>query len=171
MRDASFAGSSMLDRAQTWRELYRCDDLRQARAVATTIAAMEFDVRLCSTSPSAWSVEREAEGEGEVDRQGAGETLDTMRSAFAARHSIHGCGPVCCSRISNDDELPGPYVIEVRDDTWPQLADVLFEIIAEQQEFDQMLEWRHQRNHVRLVLVLSATTAAEVFLIWRLLES
>jgi hypothetical protein len=35
---------------RTWRELYRCNDLRQARAVATCIAAMEFDVRLHSAS-------------------------------------------------------------------------------------------------------------------------
>ena len=32
--------------AEPWRELYRCDDLLQARAVATSIAGMEFDVRM-----------------------------------------------------------------------------------------------------------------------------
>ena len=32
--------------AEQWRELYRCKDLLQARAVATSIAGMEFDVRM-----------------------------------------------------------------------------------------------------------------------------
>jgi hypothetical protein len=30
----------------TWRALHRCDDLIQARAVVTAIAAMEFDARI-----------------------------------------------------------------------------------------------------------------------------
>lgn len=34
----------------TWCELFRCDDLLQARAVATCVAAMEFDVRLISAA-------------------------------------------------------------------------------------------------------------------------
>jgi hypothetical protein len=163
MRDASSADPSMLDRAQTWRELYRCDDLRQARAVATTIAAMEFDVRLCSRSPA------------DIDdgADSCGQSPGMAMPGLSAMDPVHGgaCNRITVLARDEDDELPGPYAIEVRDDTWPQLADVLFEIIAEQQEFDQMLEWRRQRNHVRLVLVLSATTAAEVFLIWRLLES
>jgi hypothetical protein len=32
--------------AEQWRELYRCEDLLQARAVATSIAGMEFEVRM-----------------------------------------------------------------------------------------------------------------------------
>jgi hypothetical protein len=124
MRDATFEQQS----ASSWRELYRCDDLRQARALAACIGAMEFDVRLCSASS-------------------------------------------CMSDDNNEDQFRGPHVVEVHDNTWPQHADVLLEIITEQQEFDEMLEWRRQRNHARLVLVLSITTAAEVLLIWRLLES
>jgi hypothetical protein len=34
----------------TWLELFRSDDLLQARAVATCVAAMEFDVRLISAA-------------------------------------------------------------------------------------------------------------------------
>ena len=124
MRDATFERST-----STWRELYRCDDLRQARALAACIGAMEFDVRLCSAPMSV------------IDDAG------------------------------EDGQIRGPHVIEVHDSTWPQLADVLLEILAEQQEFDEMLEWRRQRHHARLVIVLSITTAAEVMLIWRLLES
>jgi hypothetical protein len=146
--------ASMTDHHHTWRELYRCNDLRQARAVATTIAAMEFDVRLASASIEA-------------------RMNDERHETPADDSPSH---PGACNRItafinSNDeDELPGPYVIEVPDSTWPQLADVLFEIIAEQQEFDQMLEWRRERNRVRLVVVLSITTAAEAAVVWRLLE-
>ena len=54
---------------------------------------------------------------------------------------------------------------------WHALAGVLGEIIEEQREFDRMLEWRRERNRVRLVIVLSIGTAAEVALIWRLLEA
>jgi len=36
-----------------WRELCRFDDLLSARAVATSIAAMEFDVRLCAADAPA----------------------------------------------------------------------------------------------------------------------
>jgi hypothetical protein len=127
MRDATFEQSTTS--TSCWRELYRCDDLRQARALAACIGAMEFDVRLHSTGPSRF-------------------------------HDAN----------AGDEDLCGPHVIEVHESTWPQLADVLLEIITEQQEFDEMLEWRQQRKHARLVIVLSITTAAEVMLIWRLLE-
>lgn len=36
----------MSDSSTAWRALYRCDDLLQARAVATSIAAMEFDAQI-----------------------------------------------------------------------------------------------------------------------------
>ena len=36
----------MIDDALDWRRLHRCEDLHQARTVATSIAAMEFDVRV-----------------------------------------------------------------------------------------------------------------------------
>jgi hypothetical protein len=144
----------MTDHQNTWRELYRCSDLKQARAVATTIAAMEFDVRLASASIEAWTNDEQHET-----------TADDSSS------HLNACNRITAFISRNDeDELPGPYVIEVPDSTWPQLADVLFEIIAEQQEFDQMLEWRRERNRVQLVIVLSITTAAEAAVVWRLLE-
>jgi len=151
-----------------WRELYRCDDLRQARAVATCVAAMEFDVRLCSAAP-----ETDHDGDDVVTRSPGmampGRPDATVHFGAASFH------PCACNRLSafarEDDDLPGPYVVEVPQSTWPQLADVLLEIIAEQRDFDQMLELRREQNRVKLVLVLSITTAAEVFLIWRLLET
>ncbi len=39
----------------TWCELCRFDDLLQARAVTTSIASMEFEVRLCAVGSSARS--------------------------------------------------------------------------------------------------------------------
>ena len=134
MRDASVR-SATLERAETWRELYRCDDLKLARAVATTVAAMEFDVRLCSIHPAA----------GGVD---ADESDANQREV----------------------DIPGPHVIEVPAPHLRQLAAVLGEIIEEQREFDATIEWRRDRRRARIVVILSVTTAAEVALIWKLLE-
>ncbi len=135
MRDASVR-SATLERAETWRELYRCDDLKLARAVATTIAAMEFDVRLCSIHPAAGGIEAD-----EIDAN------------------------------QRDDDIPGPHVIEVQAPHFRQLAAVLGEIIEEQREFDERIELRRERNRARIVVILTITTAAEVALIWRLLEA
>lgn len=125
-----------------WRELFRCDDLKLARAVATSIAAMEFDVRVCSINPAAWVC-----ADNDVDHKSSS-----------------------CSR-DDDCVIPGPHVIEVPASVWPQLAGVLGEIIDEQREFDELLELRRERHRTRLVIVLSVTTAAEVLLIWRLLDA
>jgi hypothetical protein len=144
-----------------WRELFRCDDLKLARAVATSIAAMEFDVRLCSVNPSAWRDDAEPSGH-------AGSSMPAEAGAFGARFSPHGCLSLPNRAAACD--LPGPHVIEVSAGAWHQLKDVLAEIIDEQREFDQMLEARRQRNRTTLVVVLSITTAAEVVMIWRLLE-
>lgn len=76
-----------------------------------------------------------------------------------------------CAGGSHVNAIPGPHVIEVPADVRPQLAGVLSEIIDEQREFDELLELRRERNRTRLVIVLSVTTAAEVLLIWRLLEA
>ncbi len=140
MREAatSTIAASMSD-GTAWRELFRCEDLRLARAVATTIAAMEFDVRLSSINPAAWE-------SGTDRRQG------------------------CEAGASCDRHIPGPHVIEVPVEAWPQLVDVLGEIVDEQREFDEMLELRDERHRVRLVVVLSVTTAAQALIIWRLLE-
>lgn len=116
-----------------WRELYRCDDLVQARAVATSIAAMEFDVRL--HAPLAKSVDDEP-GEDVVE---------------------FNC--------------PGPYVIEVPEEHWPDLAEVLRDIIAEQAEFDERIELRRYRHQRKLVVVLAVAGIADALILWRLLDS
>lgn len=134
MRDAS-SRSATLEGVDTWRELFRCDDLKLARAVATTVAAMEFDVRLCSIHPAVGGIDAD-----EPD----------------ANH--------------REDDIPGPHVIEVPARHFGQLAAVLGEIIDEQREFDATIEWRRDRRRARIVVILTITTAAEVALIWKLLE-
>ena len=80
----------------SWRELCRFDDPLLARAVATSIEAMEFDVLLrAADSPP-----------------GGDEASSSGRP---------------------------PYVVQVVASEWGDLADVLEEIIAEQQEFDRMV--------------------------------
>lgn len=49
-----YTRKSMVART-SWCELCRFDDLLQARAVTTSIAAMEFEVRLCAVGSSARS--------------------------------------------------------------------------------------------------------------------
>ena len=101
-----------------WRELYRSQDLLEARAVATSIAAMEFEACLCT----------------------------------------------------EDDERLG-YVIRVRLDDWPDLADVLPEILHEQQEFDRRLEQRKAvPDRRRIVLIVTLTGIVEVLAILRIIE-
>lgn len=141
MHDAAMTSvePAMPERA-AWRELFRCDDLRLARAVATSVAAMEFDVRLSSINPAAWHAS--------VDR-----------------------GQGCADDASCDRHVPGPHVIEVPHDVWPQLIDVLNEIVEEQRVFDEMLEQQGERHRVRMVVVLTVTTAAQAMIIWRLLDA
>ena len=108
--------------ATDWRELCRFDDLLQARAVATSVAAMEFDVRLC-----------------------------------AAADPAH----------EDDDAGRPPYVVEVVHTDWPDLAEVLDEIVDEQVEFDRMLACRPAINarQVRIVIVLTVTGTVELLLL------
>ena len=100
----------------SWLELHRCEDLLEARAVATSIAAMEFEARLY--------------------------------------------------------EDGGPdYIIEVRGADWADLADVLPEIIDEQQEFDRRLEQRRASPvNRRMIVIVSLTSLVEVLAILRLIE-
>ncbi len=100
----------------SWRELHRCEDLLEARAVATSIAAMEFEARLY-------------EGGGAY------------------------------------------YIVEVRGADWADLADVLPEIIDEQQEFDRRLEQsRTGRVHPRMIVIVSLTGLVEILAVLRLIE-
>lgn len=128
-----------MSEAAEWRELHRCDDLLQARAIATSIAAMEFDVRLMSADDDA-EVDVAVEG-------GCGS----------------GCG--CASRAA---ELPGPFIIQVPREHLNRLRDVLPDIIVEQQEFDESLEARHATsNQHRVMIALIIIVATGLFVLWR----
>jgi hypothetical protein len=112
----------------SWRELCRFDDPFLARAVATALEAMEFEVVL---------------------RAG-----DDPRGIDGAPR-------------------PGraPYVLEVVASDWGDLADVLEEIIDEQQEFDRMLIRRQAALcRGRIVAVIGLTGAAELLLLLLLLR-
>jgi len=101
-----------------WRELTRTDDLRLAMNIATTIAAMQFDVRLCG-------------------RDGA--------------------------LLRNAEPLPGgPYLVLIRPADWPDLHDVLDQIIDEQIEFDARLAARDRKSLrlSRIVMILSSAIVA-----------
>lgn len=133
--------------AYRWRELYRCENLLQARAVATSIAAMEFDVRLTTLGPL------ELEHENNVDKPHSS-------TSSAADESL----------ADVPDDLPGPYVVEVPELHWPDLAEVLSEIIAEQAEFDEWLELRRHRRSAQFFVVLGATGVVHGLAIWQLLD-
>ena len=112
----------------SWRELCRFDDLLQARAVATSIAAMEFEVRLC-----------------------ASEKRDRTDPA----------------------DHPGepPYVVQVTPAQWQDLAEVLDQIIGEQQEFDRWLaEHRAAGRRIRVVSVICWAGAVELLVLLALLD-
>jgi len=112
----------------SWCELCRYDDLLLARAVTTSIAAMEFDVRLCAIG-------------------------------LAAR--------------TDDETHPGrpPYVVQVHLDHVRLLAEVLDEIISEQQDFDRMLADRRRTTaEGRLMMVIALTGAAEFIVLLATLD-
>jgi len=112
----------------SWCELCRFDDLLLARAVTTSIAAMEFDVRLC---------------------------------------------PIGLAARGDDETHPGrpPYVVQVSTDHVHDLADVLDEIIDEQQDFDRMLADRRRTvASGRIMTVIAMTGAAELILLLAILD-
>ena len=115
--------------AQTpWRELCRFDDPLLARAVATSIAAMEFEVRL----------------DGRLGARPDAERQTTGRP---------------------------PYVVRVVADDWSDLAEVLDEIIHEQVEFDRLLaEGQTAGRHARLIAIITLTGAADLLLLFGLLD-
>lgn len=161
MRNAAYERDSTAPRASDWRELFRSDDLRLARAVATSIAAMEFDVRLRSAAHAVESGDDDAAGDT-IAAVDLSEPRFSPHGATAFQHAACPC---------TDDCVVGPHVIDVPADAWLSLHGILSEIIDEQREFDQMLEERRERNRTTLVVVLSITAAAEVVLIWRLLDA
>lgn len=104
-----------------WRELCRFKDPQLARAVATSVASMEFEVRLSPDEPS---------------------ELGTP-----------------------------PFIVQVDDDDWATLKDVLDEIIDEQREFDQLFEMHHvKRSRQRIVIILTLAGVAEALVILGLIE-
>ena len=114
--------------SKPWHELCRFDDVVLARAVATSIAAMEFDVRICASG--------------------------------------HPAG-------TDDADHPGrpPYVVEVAPGELTDLAEVLDEIIDEQQEFDRILaERRVSGGRACLVAVVGLTGAVDLLVVLALLD-
>ncbi|MHC5002093.1 MAG: hypothetical protein ACYTJ0_03135 [Planctomycetota bacterium] len=113
-----------MQHVESWRALYRCDDLNKARTVATCLAAMEYDVEL------------------------------------------HGlCGPV---EIETDSAgCFAPFEVRVPATDWASLAEVLDEIIEEQEQFDELvgsLEQRvsqaERRLLVTMIIVVSTLAVA-----------
>jgi hypothetical protein len=109
--------------ADQWSELHHCAGLGEARRIATTIAAMGFDVRV----------------------RDLGRDTEMLGDEAA-------------------EERIGPFVIETPAAQRTDLADVLAEIIDEQDEFDAALAERERRRdrQGRLVmwLILAAALAA-----------
>jgi hypothetical protein len=107
-----------------WAELHRSRRLEDARRLATTIAAMEFEVEV-----------RDARG----------------RSIAAA---------------DEPDSSAAAYFVMVRPQDCAELRDVLSEIIAEQDEFDAMLDrkartvGRAQRAFLFVLIIILVVLAA-----------
>ena len=103
----------MLHGDERWQELLRCEGLDQAHAIATSIEAMEYDVRV-------------------ID-------LVTGR-------------PV--SGDATDVDPAGRFVIETRPEDEAELSEVLDQIVAEQDDFDDYLDRRDNKTlSVRRVLL------------------
>ncbi|MCH8823713.1 MAG: hypothetical protein IH984_09425 [Planctomycetes bacterium] len=102
-----------------WQELCRFTDQTLARAVATSIAAMEFDVRLIE--------------------------------------------------IGNLNQRQ--YVIEVDCEHFDALNEILQEIVDEQIEFDELLEFNcTTRSRQRIIIIIALTGVVEVIAILGLIE-
>ena len=105
-----------------WRQLCRTDEPHLARTIVTTIAAMEFPVRLRDAATGEVIEEREDIGDG-------------------------------------------PFIIDTHADHHAELADVLEDLIGEQEEFDAKLEQRDRfvrraRRIVLLVLIIIVAVLA-----------
>lgn len=105
--------------ANQWQELCRFTDQTLSRAVATSIAAMEFDVRLIE--------------------------------------------------IGNLNQRQ--YVIEVDHEHFDGLNEILQEIVDEQIEFDELLEFNSAtRGRQRIIIIIALTGVVEVIAILGLIE-
>ena len=113
-----------------WRELCRFEDPQLARSVATSIASMEYEVRL--------------PGNDRLSQQSCDEPTD-----FGAP----------------------PFIVQVDDNDWAALKDVLEEIVDEQREFDRLFETHHVKyRRRRIVIILTLTGVVEVLAILGLIE-
>ena len=107
----------------SWRVLYAGEGLARARAIATVIEAMEFEVRLCDVA------------------------TDLPVEALEA-----------------DLDKDGVYRIEARGEDWSDLAEVLEQIIAEQSDFDALLERRDRSVLSAQRVVLGVVVVAVIVL-------
>lgn len=126
--------------SESWRELTRLDDPHLARTVAVSIAAMEFPVRSILVAND--------------------EVIDwaALASDSEADSDVHGHDQPGLGAL--DDA--GMIAIEVHPDDWPDLADILPDLIAEQAQFDEYCERRHRlagRAQRTFLIVLIAIVA------------
>ena len=71
----------------------------------------------------------------------------------------------------DDDAGRPPYIVEVVHTDWPDLAEVLDQIIDEQQEFDlRLATGAAQRDGRRVMVVIILAGAADILLLLGLLE-
>ena len=122
-----------MERSIVWRELYRTNDPALAHTVATCIEGMEFDVRV-----------RDALGRV-IDGTREQESDATTPAAADLRQA----------------SLKPPFAIDVDENEWDELREVLQELIAEQTEFDRKLEVARLRSaRVAQLIILSVMTVA-----------
>lgn len=114
----------MIRPTETWRELYRTNDLSLAHTIATCIEGMEFDVRL---------------------RDSLGRVIDASEDSAGAK-------------------LQAPYGIDVPQDQWSALREIVNELIQEQMEFDtKVAADRARATRVAQILALSAVALVASF--------
>jgi hypothetical protein len=85
-------------------------------------------------------------------------------TSLAAMEFDVRCSNGAGSPLQSQDEQfgPPPYVVEVPQEHWPELAEVVDEIISEQDEFDAMLDAREHMSHRkrRMLILLIIIVAA-----------
>lgn len=91
--------------------------------------------------------------------------VSVLSMEFEARLRALGTPPratVGGARSNDDDESVGsaPFVIEVRDQDWYELAEVLDQIVDEQESFDRDVEHRQRERMLVGAVFLLAVVAA-----------
>ena len=123
---------------QRWVELFRHRSLEQAMTVVTSVAAMEFDVRLIDDKGRAVT-----EKPDELD----------ANDRFDALH---------LSRVRSPE-----YIVQVRCADWQDLDDILASLIEEQQEFDDRVAQRERVRSTIFVTGVVATSAVAGYSLYR----